>query len=147
VSQEQEKQLRRLVSEIRMMENTVQILEQRLQLLEASIAELHLAQGSLGDLKDVEPDSNLLVPVGGGVFMNARLGDLGKVIVGIGADVSVEMEYGKALEDVGGRLQEIEKAQESVQEQLGQVLGQLETHNRMAERLSAEIQNAIQGAQ
>jgi prefoldin alpha subunit len=147
VSQEQEKQLRRLVSEIRMMENTVQILEQRLQLLEASIAELHLAQGSLGDLKDVEPDSNLLVPVGGGVFMNARLGDLGKVIVGIGADVSVEMEYGKALEDVGGRLQEMEKAQESVQEQLGQVLGQLETHNRMAERLSVEIQNAIQGAQ
>jgi prefoldin alpha subunit len=147
VSQEQEKQLRRLVSEIRMMENTVQVLEQRLQLLDANIAELRLAQGSLEDLKDVEPDSNLLVPVGGGVFMNARLGELGKVIVGIGADVSVEMEYDKALEDVGGRLQEMEKAQGSVQEQMGQVLGQLETHNRMAERLSAEIQNAIQGAQ
>jgi prefoldin alpha subunit len=147
VSQEQEKQLRRLVSEIRMMENTVQVLEQRLQLLDANIAELRLAQGSLEDLKDVEPDSNLLVPVGGGVFMNARLGELGKVIVGIGADVSVEMEYDKALEDVGGRLQEMEKAQGSVQEQMGQVLGQLETHNRMAERLSVEIQNAIQGAQ
>jgi prefoldin alpha subunit len=145
VSQEQEKQLRRLVTEIRMMEGTVQVLEQRLQLLNASVAELRLAQGSLGELKNVEPQNPLLVPVGGGVFMNAMLGDLSKVIVGIGADVSVEMGYDKAVEDIGGRLQEMEKAQASVQEQLGQIYAQLETHQGMAERLSAEIQNATQG--
>jgi prefoldin alpha subunit len=145
VSQEQEKQLRRLVTEIRMMEGTVQVLEQRLQLLNASAAELRLAQGSLGELKGVEPQNPLLVPVGGGVFMNAQLGDISKVIVGIGADVSVEMGYDKAVEDIGGRLQETEKAQASVQEQLGQIYAQLETHQGMAERLSAEIQNATQG--
>jgi len=145
VSQEQEKQLRRLVTEIRMMEGTVQVLEQRLQLLNASVAELRLAQGSLGELKNVEPQNPLLVPVGGGVFMNARLGDISKVIVGIGADVSVEMGYDKAVEDIVGRLQEMEKAQASVQEQLGQIYAQLETHQGMAERLSAEIQNATQG--
>ncbi|HEX9915431.1 MAG TPA: prefoldin subunit alpha [Candidatus Bathyarchaeia archaeon] len=145
MSQEQEKQLRRLVTEIRMMEGTVQVLEQRLQLLNASVAELRLAQGSLGELKNVEPQNPLLVPVGGGVFMNARLGDISKVIVGIGADVSVEMGYDKAVEDIVGRLQEMEKAQASVQEQLGQIYAQLETHQGMAERLSAEIQNATQG--
>jgi len=121
------------------------VLEQRLQLLNASVAELRLAQGSLGELKNVEPQNPLLVPVGGGVFMNARLGDISKVIVGIGADVSVEMGYDKAVEDIVGRLQEMEKAQASVQEQLGQIYAQLETHQGMAERLSAEIQNATQG--
>jgi prefoldin alpha subunit len=146
VSQEQEKQLRRLVTEIRMMEGTVQILEQRLQLLTASIAELRLAQGSLGDLKSAEPGSNLLVPVGGGVFMDAKLGDITKVVVGIGAGVSVEMGYDKAVGDIGERLQEMEKAQASVQDQLGQVYAQLETHQGVAERLSTEIQNATQGA-
>ena len=146
MSQEQEKQLRRLVTEIRMMEGTVQVLEQRLQLLNATVAELRLAQGSLGELKSVEPHTPLLVPVGGGVFMNAQLGDISKVIVGIGADVSVEMGYDKAVEDIGGRLQEMEKAQASVQEQLGQIYAQLETHQGMAERLSTEIQNATQGA-
>ena len=145
MSQEQEKQLRRLVTEIRMMEGTVQVLEQRLQLLNASVAELRLAQGSLGELKSVELNKPLLVPVGGGVFMNAQLGDMSKVIVGIGADVSVDMSYDKAVEDIGGRLQETEKAQASVQEQLGQIYAQLETHQGMAERLSAEIQNATQG--
>ena len=145
--QEKEKQLRRLVTEMRMMEGSVDVLNQRLQLLSSSISELRLAQGSLRDLKGVESGNPLLVPVGGGVFMDAQLGDISKVVVGVGADVSVEMEYKKAVEDIGERLQKMEQAQGAVQQQLGQILAQLESHQGMAERLSMEIQNAIQGAQ
>jgi prefoldin alpha subunit len=145
--QEKEKQLRRLVTEMRMMEGSVDALNQRLQLLTASISELRLAQGSLRDLKGIESGNPLLVPVGGGVFMDAQLGDISKVVVGIGADVSVEMDYDEAVEEIGERLQEMEQAQGAVQQQLGQILAQLESHQGMAERLSMEIQNAFQGAQ
>lgn len=145
--QEKEKQLRRLVTEMRMMEGSVDALNQRLQLLTASISELRLAQGSLRDLKGIESGNPLLVPVGGGVFMDAQLGDISKVVVGIGADVSVEMNYDEAVEEIGERLQEMEQAQGAVQQQLGQILAQLESHQGMAERLSMEIQNAFQGAQ
>ena len=145
--QEKEKHLRRLVTEMRMMEGSVDALNQRLQLLTASISELRLAQGSLRDLRDIESGNPLLVPVGGGVFMDAQLGDISKVVVGIGADVSVEMDYDEAVEVIGGRLQEVEQAQGAVQQQLGQILAQLESHQGMAERLSMEIQNAFQGAQ
>jgi len=144
---QQEKQLRRFVTEMRMMEGSVDVLNQRLQLLTASISELRLAQGSLRNLKGIESGNPLLVPVGGGVFMDAQLGDISKVVVGIGADVSVEMDYEKAVEDIGERLQEMEQAQGAVQQQLGQILAQLESHQGMAERLSMEIQNAFQGAQ
>ena len=145
--QDKEKQLRRLVTEMRMMEGSVDVLNQRLQLLTSSISDLRLAQGSLRDLKGIESGNPLLVPVGGGVFMDAQLGDISKVVVGVGADVSVEMEYKKAVEDIGERLQKMEQAQGAVQQQLGQILAQLESHQGMAERLSMEIQNAIQGAQ
>jgi prefoldin alpha subunit len=145
--QEKEKQLRRLVTEIRLMEGSVDVLDQRLQLITASISELRLAQGSLRDLKGIESGNPLLVPVGGGVFMEAQLGDISKVVVGVGADVSVEMDYDNAVEDIGDRLQELEQTQGSVQQQLSQILAQLESHQGMAERLSTEIQNAFQGAQ
>jgi len=145
--QEKEKQLRRFVTEMRMMEGSVDVLNQRLQLLTSSMSELRLAQGSLRNLKGVESGNPLLVPVGGGVFMDAQLGDISKVVVGIGADVSVEMDYEKAVEGIGERLQEMEQAQGAVQQQLGQILAQLESHQGMAERLSMEIQNAFQGAQ
>ncbi len=145
--QDKEKQLRRLVTEMRMMEGSADVLNQRLQLLASSISELRLAQRSLRDLKDIESGNPLLVPVGGGVFMDAWLGDISKVVVGVGADVSVEMDYEKAIEDIGERLQEMEKAQDAVQQQLSQILAQLESHQGMAERLSLDIQNAVQGAQ
>lgn len=145
--QEKEKQLRRFVTEMRMMEGSVDVLNQRLQLLTSSISELRLAQGSLRNLKGIESGNPLLVPVGGGVFMDAQLGDISKVVVGIGADVSVEMDYEKAVDGIGERLQEMEQAQGAVQQQLGQILAQLESHQGMAERLSMEIQNAFQGAQ
>ena len=145
--QEKEKQLRRFVTEMRMMEGSVDVLNQRLQLFTASISELRLAQGSLRDLKGIESGNPLLVPVGGGVFMDAQLGDISKVVVGIGADVSMEMDCENAVEGIGERLQEMEQAQGAVQQQLGQILAQLESHQGMAERLSMEIQNAFQGAQ
>ena len=145
--QEKEKQLRRLVTEMRMMEGSVDALNQRLQFLTVSISELRLAQNSLRDLKGIEPGNPILVPVGGGVFMDAQLGDISKVVVGIGAGVSVERDYEKAVEEIGERLQEMEQAQGAVQQQLGQILAQLESHQGMAERLSMEIQNAFQGAQ
>ncbi len=141
--QDKEKQLRRLVTEMRMMEGSADVLNQRLQLLASSISELRLAQGSLRDLKDIESGNPLLVPVGGGVFMDAQLGDISKVVVGVGADVSVEMDYDEAVEDIGERLQEMEQAQGAVQQQLSQILAQLESHQGMAERLSMDIQNSV----
>ncbi len=141
-----ENQLRQLVTEMRMMEGTVNTLQQRLQVVLASVSELRLAKQSLGDLKDIESGSNLLVPVGGAAFIKASLGDIDKVVVGIGADVSLEMAYDDAVKDVDERLQEMEKAQNSIEQQLGQIMAQLEAHQSMAERLSAEIQQSVQGS-
>jgi len=143
--QQKENQLRQLLSEMRMMEGSSNTLQQRLQQVLAAVSELRMAQKSLGDLKEVESGTNLLVPVGGGAFVNAEMGGIDNVVVGIGASVSVEMEYEDAVKDVNDRLSEMEKAQASIEEQLGQILAQLETHQSMAERLSAEIQNAVQG--
>jgi len=143
--QDKEKQLRRLVTEMRMMEGSADVLNQRLQLLASSISELRLAQGSLRDLKDIESGNPLLVPVGGGVFMDAQLGDISKVVVGVGADVSVEMNYDEAVEDIGERLQEMEQAQGAVQQQLSQILAQLESHQGMVQGSVREAPSGTQG--
>ena len=144
--QQKENQLRQLVTEMRMMEGTVNTLQQRLQVVLASVSELRIAKQSLEDLKNIENGNSLLVPVGGAAFINANLGELDSVVMGIGADVSVEMSYDDALKDVNERLEEMEKAQDSIEQQLGQIMAQLEAHQNMAENLSAEVQQAVQGS-
>jgi prefoldin alpha subunit len=122
------------------MENTAQILQQRLQILTNAQIELRVSQQSLTEMKDLQPDTPILVPVGGAAFIHAKTAPLDKVIVGVGADVSVEMEYPKALEDVNKRLEEVEKTLVAVEGQLSQVLAQMQSHQEAGNRLSAELQ-------
>jgi prefoldin alpha subunit len=144
--QQKENKLRQIITEIRMMESTVNTLQQRLQIVIASLSELRMAKQSLEDLKNVYPENNLLVPIGGAAFINAKLGEIDKVVMGIGANVSVEMSLDDAVKDVTERVKEMEKAQGSIEQQLRQIMTQLEAHQNVAERLSAEIQGAVQGS-
>jgi prefoldin alpha subunit len=135
-----EDQFRRVVYELQLMDGSVQVLQQRMQILSAALADLRLAQQSLNDLKDVDAETPILIPVGGGTFVNAELGEMKKVIVGVGADVSVEMELDKAIADISSRLEEVEKAQAAVDQQLTQIVAQMQSHQEVANRLSVELQ-------
>ena len=135
-----EDQLRRILYELQMMEGTAQVLQQRMQILTNAQTELRVSQQSLVEMKDLAVDTPILVPVGGATFIHAKTAPLDKVIVGVGADVSVEMDYAKAVEDVNKRLEEVEKTLTSVDEQLGQVLAQMQSHQDAGNRLSAELQ-------
>jgi prefoldin alpha subunit len=140
-----EDQLRKLLYELQLMQGSTQVLQQRLELLSNANSDLRLSQQSLTDMKEMKPDTPLLVPVGGGALIHAKTGDLGRVIIGVGAGVSIEMELGKALEDVSKRLEEVEKAIASVQEQLGQIIAQMQSHENIANRLSSELQGEPAG--
>jgi len=140
-----EEQLRRLVVELRMMQGSAEILQQRLELLRTAIADLQVAESSLRALKEIEEGKPVLVPVGGGVLADAKLGDLRKVIVGIGANISVEMDIDMAVEDVSSRLTEVEKASQSVQQQLQQILAQMQVHQDGVNRLSARLRGESVG--
>ena len=135
-----EDQLRRILYELQLMEGTANVLQQRMQILTQAQAELRVSQQSLSGLKEVQPDTPILIPVGGAAFIHAKTAPLDKVIVGVGADISVEMDYPKAVDDVKTRLEEVEKTLTSVDEQLGQVLAQMQSHQDAGNRLSAELQ-------
>ena len=140
-----EDHLRKLLYELQLMQGSTQVLQQRLELLSNASGELRLSQQSLTDMRELKPDTPLLVPVGGGALIHAKSGDISKVIIGVGAGVSIEMELGKALEDVSKRLEEVEKALTSVQEQLGQILAQMQSHESIANRLNSELQGETTG--
>jgi prefoldin alpha subunit len=122
------------------MEGSVNVLQQRSELLGNAAAELNMCKTSLTELEKLQEGSPILIPAGGSAFIHAQTGDLSKVIIGIGADVSVEMERGKAQEEITKRLEEVEKAQQSVQQQLAQLLDQMQAYQAAAQRLSAGLQ-------
>jgi len=141
----QQEQFRKLAYELQMMEGSAQTLQQRLGVLQNAAADLGVAKTSIGALKEVEEGDPILVPTGGGTFVNASLGDLSNILVNVGADVSIEMGLDEADQDISSRLEEVEKASQSVQEQLQQIMAQMEIHRDALNRLSASLQGVQPG--
>ena len=140
-----EEQFRKLAYELQMMQGSAETLQQRLGVLQNAAADLGVAKKSIEGLKEVEEGEPILVPTGGGTFVNARLGDLSNILVNVGAEVSIEMSLDESDQDISTRLEEVEKASQSVQEQLQQILGQMEIHRDALNRLSSGLQGVEPG--
>jgi prefoldin alpha subunit len=123
-----EDQTRRLIYELQLMQGTADTLQQRLAILQNALADLRVAEESLKSLSETEEGSPILIPMGGGTLVDAKLGDTSKVIINIGAEVSIDMLLEDAQANVAGRLEDVEKTSTSVEQQLQQILSQMEVH-------------------
>ncbi len=140
-----EDQTRRLIYELQLMQGTADTLQQRLAILRNALADLRVAEESLKGLGETEEGSSILIPMGGGTLVNAQLGDTSKVIINVGAEVSIDMPLEDAQKNVAGRLEDVEKTSTSVEQQLQQLLAQMEVHRDGINRLSAQIRGEAQG--
>ena len=140
-----EDQTRRLIYELQLMQGTADTLQQRLAILQNALADLRVAEESMKGLSETEEGSPILIPMGGGTLVNAQLGDTSKVIINIGAEVSIDMPLEDAQKNVADRLEDVEKTNTSVEQQLQQLLAQMEVHRDGINRLSAQIRGEAQG--
>jgi prefoldin alpha subunit len=127
------------------MQGTAETLQQRLAILQNAMTDLTVARESINALNELKEGAPILIPTGGGTFVNANLGDLKRILVNIGADVSVEMNLEEAMQDVSNRLDEVQKSNQSVQQQLQEILTQLEIRRNTLQRLSVAIRGETPG--
>jgi len=117
-----EEELRRMSVELRYYEQTAEALQSRLNMVNAVITDLTYAGMTLTSLENEKEGSELLVPVGGNSYVKARLASPDKLIVGMGAGVSVEKTLLESKEILKKRHEELEKTRMSMQQQFVQVV-------------------------
>ncbi|MEM3378749.1 MAG: prefoldin subunit alpha [Candidatus Bathyarchaeia archaeon] len=135
----EEEELRRLSLEMRLLEQTAETLQQRISMLTAAITDLSYAQMTLESVEKEKENTELLVPIGGGSYLKAKLAAPDKVVVGIGAGISVEKTLQEAKAMVKERLEELEKTLNSVQQQFAQVAERINADRNRAEGLVAKL--------
>ena len=134
-----EETLRRLVVELRLLEGTANTLQSRLNFVNAILTELNYAKMTLDGLEREKEDLPLFVPIGGGSYIRAKLESAEKVIVGMGAGVSVEKSLSEAKETVGNRIAQLEKTRGTLQQQLTQVAQKIEEDRARFQELSEKL--------
>jgi len=134
-----EEELRRLGVELRFFEQTAEAIQSRISMVNAVITDLTMASMALEGLEKEKENSELLVPIGGSSYIKARLENPDKVIVGMGAGVSVEKTLQEAKEIVKKRLESLEKTRISLQQQFAQVAEKIGEGREKFEGLVAKL--------
>ena len=134
-----EEELRKLSVELRFLEQTAETLQSRIGMVSAAMTELNYANMTLEGVEKEKENAELLVPIGGNSYIRVKLADPDKVVVGLGADVSVEKTLPEAKSMLKERLDELEKSLRSAQQQFAQVAERINTdRNRLEKLLSSQ---------
>jgi len=134
-----EEELRKLSMELRYLEQTAETVQQRVNMVNTVIADLTYASMTLEGVEKEKEGSELLVPVGGSSYIKAKLAATDKVIVGMGAGVSVEKTLPEAKELVKNRLADLEKSRMTLQQQFTKIADQINHGREKLNDLVAEL--------
>ncbi len=137
-----EDELRKLSMEMRYLEQTADALQQRISMVNAALTDLTYANMTLDGIEKEKENAELLVPIGGNSYVKAKIMDTTKIIVGVGAGVSVEKTLQDAKATLKERLDELGKTMNSAQQQFSQVADRM---NSGRARLETLLSSAREG--
>ena len=115
--------VRQLAAEIRILEGSVTALQSRLDIVRAAVSEITVAHDTLDGLKNLKDGDSVMIPVGAGSYVRMTVADSKKIVMGIGAGAAMEKSAESSVEELKNRIQELDKARTSIQQQLDQTIG------------------------
>jgi prefoldin alpha subunit len=123
---ELEEKFRALVTELRFLEGMANEIQSRIAMASAAIRDFNLSSTTIQGLEDLKKGSEILVPIGGGSYIKARVDDTDNVITNVGSGVSLEKARKDAAAFVEKNIAEIQKGGDQLQNQLVQVMRRIE---------------------
>ncbi|MEE9585696.1 MAG: prefoldin subunit alpha [Nitrososphaerales archaeon] len=106
---EEERKVQSLLAEFRLLENRMNEANSQREILTRAFLDARAGVVTLKEL-DTSSTSEVLIPLGGGVFVNGKTPPVDKLLVAIGADVVVEKSIDEALKYLEERVKGMENA-------------------------------------
>ena len=108
-------------------------------MVNAAMTDLTYANMTLESIEQEKENAELLVPIGGSAYIKVKLACFDKVVVGVGAGVSIEKTLPEAKAIVNERLEELEKTIQSAQQQFAQIVQRINAGRSRVETLLATL--------
>ena len=133
-----EEELRRAVAELQALRELADSTRSRINVIESLINELKAAGEAIKAIREVGENAKILVPLGGDSFIRARVEDVSKVLVGVGAGVVLEKDVEEALNYLGERVAELEKISMDLRKRLAEMLERIRESEERIRRMAGE---------
>ncbi len=109
-----EEELQKYMTLIEYYKEQLKALEYQFSLIQTTINDQTKAKITLEKLKGAKNDSELLLPIGGGAFINATLKNSSKVLYDVGEGVVIEKTIEDAIIKVDIRIKELQQTEEKI---------------------------------
>ena len=93
-------------------------LEMQSQYIQAAIMDYNKARLTIEQLNKIEKETEMIIPIGGGTFINSTAKKQEKILVDVGAGIITEKTYEEAIKKIDERIQNIEKSQAKIDEMM-----------------------------
>ncbi len=121
-----QQQLQELAGRHQQYQHQAEAIAQQINMLKVTIRDLETALTTITSLKDEPEGKEILVPIGFGSFVNSTLKSPDKVVVGVGAGVSVEKKTDDAAAFLEKRKEELTKYYEQLNNAFAKLAGELQ---------------------
>jgi len=116
-------------------------LDMQYSYLQTAIADCNKAKITLDQMSKTDNSTEILVPVGGGVFVNANMKNTSKVIFDIGAGLATEKTSEDAIKKIDSRIENLQKTQEKLVTMMQQLQAEATEVSEKAQQLLYEEKN------
>jgi len=111
-----------LIYRLRLYESQAKVISDQLNLIEFKINELINAREFIDNLKNMEEGHEVLLPIGGGIYIRARLADNSKVMMDLGANVIVLDSVDKIRGMVEEDIKKLNDSKNNLEDQLNKII-------------------------
>ena len=113
-------------------------IDMQMQYLQAAMADYQKAKMTIEQLEKTEEKTDIIVPVGSGVYINALAKDTSKVLLDIGAGVVTEKTVENALKKIDERIEYMQESQKKLLTIAQQVQAEATELSEKTQKLMAE---------
>lgn len=136
-------QLQELASRHEQYQYQAETLSQQINMVQMTIKEVEMALTTIDALKETPAGKETLVPIGFGSFVNAALTNTEKVVIGIGAGISVEKKIDDARILLDKRKDELTKYNEQLNTTISRIAQELQNIEKIAQRYEQSQQQPL----
>jgi prefoldin alpha subunit len=136
----QEEEITRNLTLIEYYKQQLESIDMQLQYLQAAIADYQRAKITVEQLHAVDNNSEILIPVGGGAFVNGSLKNASNVLLGVGAGLVMEKTVDEAIAKLDERIHKVQESYEKVVSLAQKIQGDAEELSSKTQKMMEETQ-------
>ncbi|MGP8319893.1 MAG: prefoldin subunit alpha [Methanosarcinaceae archaeon] len=137
-----EQDARNLAMQHQEMQKRADMTQQQMATVQMAADDCIRAIGAISELKDAEDGVEMMLPIGSNSYIHAKLNKVDKVVVNVGAGISVEKSMDDAKETLVKRSEQFGKILEQMNVSLGQIIQNLQAMEAKAAEMQASAMNA-----